>query len=175
MTAIYKTYNELKGNTLTYGDKVIFVKDEHIYTYTADYTHIFNTDGSNTYIFERLGYKTESERTAFVTECIGYKAYSGGCPTTNYKDYDALTKIALGIFAKIEGIHIDTTREPESVSCYITIDGKTMSIETIKNDIKTKSDELKVLKKNLKDGLKAFEDVVVANKPKKKATKKSKK
>jgi hypothetical protein len=91
----YKSYNELKGNTLAYEDKVIM--DNH--EYTVCMTFLRNISGeNNSYIFKKYDIARNLADTVY-----GYKTTEGDWPCSRVDDYKALTRLVLVLFQFLEG------------------------------------------------------------------------
>lgn len=96
----YKSFRELNGKILRGGDNLFF--KDRVYNVRGRY---LNYSGGNNAIFSDLGL---GDGIDFCSEAYGYKALSGGFPECNTDDYQALTKVALALFKKIEGITDNT-------------------------------------------------------------------
>ena len=89
----YEKYNELKGNTLKYGDNVILKG----IPYRVEYSYLFN-DIDNSQIFRKL----KLEKREFCEKHYGYSAPNGNWPSAGHDDYKALTRVVLALFLLIE-------------------------------------------------------------------------
>lgn len=98
----FKSYDELLGYTLMYGDEVSFINSKKKITeyYKVVSAHIMNTTHfhNNDMIFKLL--KLDGRK--FCTTHYGYQAGSGICPECKSNDFPALTRMVLALFAKLE-------------------------------------------------------------------------
>lgn len=93
---IYKTSRELEGRQLERMDQLVFGE----YTYAVCSNYLTNREGPNQKIFEAISV----EKNIFCTKAYGYEADTGDCPECHEGDYAALTRLAIAIFRRLEGI-----------------------------------------------------------------------
>jgi len=101
--ATYKSFKELNGKTLKFGDKVIFTvkKEEITYTVQSKYLDCLGDIGclsDNFKIFDLLRLKKKE----FCSNYYGYLDKRGGFPECKFGDYEALTRVTLALFCVIE-------------------------------------------------------------------------
>jgi hypothetical protein len=127
MKNTYKSYSELKGKTLTPGDKVIF---GYGLEYIVSGNHLYNDNGHNSTIFEQLNIVKKDNLADTV---YGYgTSHAGSWPSAKDGDYEALTRLVLVLFQFVEG-------KKQAEVCVrkitITIDKNGKKMKEIKNEI----------------------------------------
>lgn len=101
--AVYRSYSELEGKTLNYGDKLVFQHNKVILLYhVKDGFLIQPINGENDKIFHLLNLEKRIDIIKFANSAYGYKARSGLFPQCLTNDYEALTRITLALFKLCE-------------------------------------------------------------------------
>lgn len=100
---VYRSYSELEGKTLKYGDKLVFQHNKVILSYDVkDGFLIQPINGENDKIFDLLNFKERIDIIKFANSAYGYKSRSGIFPQCLTNDYAALTRITLALFKLCE-------------------------------------------------------------------------
>lgn len=123
---IYKSLTELEGNTLKYGDLLVFNIPGYISVlrYKVCRAHLGGTDCDNDLIFIRLKIEDKAD---FCTKCYGYKATDAMFPYCKCDDYVALTKVAKELFKLCEA------SKPVCYTSYASLSGNTLKeYDTVK-------------------------------------------
>lgn len=105
--SIYKNYKQLEGKILKREDKLYFKVDKEIFKYDAVDDFLYcDSHKDHDAIFEVLGISNSDE---FGTKYYGYPIKElGSCfPSSKMNDYEALTRIALALFAIIEDLDVE--------------------------------------------------------------------
>lgn len=111
----YNSFNELNGKTLQSGDRVNF---KHMkYIVDDDFLKCV-TKMNNAEIFEFL----KINKHAITREVYGYTDRGGIWPSSKSRDYEALTRLCLVLFAFLEGSKSVTVDMPNGG--VVTIDHK---------------------------------------------------
>jgi hypothetical protein len=105
--AVYESFNSLNGRTLKANDQLIF-KDgvgnvQHTYV-------MFYHSKNNRIVFTAMG--LDVEKLASKVYGYGYRPL-GSWPTTNGRDFEALTRLALVVFAFEEGAESVKLKMPD--------------------------------------------------------------
>lgn len=103
-----------------YNDKVVFHLNGKDYYYYVNSTFLSNERGGNGAIFTDLGMDDDAKMN-FCSKAFGYPAKSGNCPTCNYHDFDALSRLIEAIEAECAK-HSKTYKFDDRV--IFTVDGK---------------------------------------------------
>jgi len=80
-------------NTVKYNDTIVFTINDSQYEFRVSDDHLTRGDGSNREIFRVL----ELDAVDFCSKHYGYKAGSGGWPTSKQGDYKAITRVIVAI------------------------------------------------------------------------------
>lgn len=107
MRNIYKNSEELKGNTLKYGDIIIFNINNKIFNYTCHHSYLGEEYMKNNLVFKELQIINES---SYITKHYGYNTvYNNNLhnywPVCNNYDYEALTRLVIALFELCEKIN----------------------------------------------------------------------
>lgn len=116
----YRTYAELEGHTLNEYDRLHLLTEKFI----VRSTYLSGDGCENDKIFKLLGL----DKYKFCRECYGYDEKDGQCPECHSEDYQALTRLALAIFAKIEGrssVCSKTTMAEKKIISVLVVNKKT--------------------------------------------------
>lgn len=90
---VHEEVSSILEDGLSYGDKIKFGDR----TYEVEIDHLSNiSGGANVAILHDLGVEDEH---AFCSEHYGYRAPSGGWPECKDRDYEALARVAVAVFA----------------------------------------------------------------------------
>jgi hypothetical protein len=143
MQNTYKSYSELKGNTLKCDDRVIFGAGREYIVYA---NHLCNDNGHNSEIFQQLNIVKEHHLADIV---YGYDANrAGSWPSTKDNDYEALTRLVLVLFQFVEGKKQAEVCVDGKITITVTRAGiciiKSEKIKEIKNEIASKSPKVEV-------------------------------
>lgn len=101
MATYYRSSAEIEGKRLSYGDILVFSKRgafENV-SYSVHFRCLSSSTGTNDQIFDLLQVKNPNQ---FAEDCYGYKPTAGMFPECNYRDYKALTRIAIALFKLCE-------------------------------------------------------------------------
>lgn len=111
----YNSFNELNGKTLQSGDRVNFRRIGYIvnYNFLKCVTQMNNAE-----IFEFL----KISKHGVAREAYGYTDLGGIWPSSKSRDYEALTRLCLVLFAFLEGSKSVTVDMPNGG--VVTIDHK---------------------------------------------------
>lgn len=98
MAKTYRSFKELNGKTLAYGDNVYFGKLHY-----EVYPDHMNASGEyNTAVFtDQLGF-TDDQIDDLLEQMYGYPTGNGAWPQSAPRDYEALTRACLGIYALLD-------------------------------------------------------------------------
>lgn len=99
---VFKSYQDLSGKILSFGDILEFNVKGAIYVYEVhrNYLNYINkTTTDDAIIFSRLGI---IDKRAFCSQAYGYESYQGCFPECEIKHYEALTRVALALFKECE-------------------------------------------------------------------------
>lgn len=100
---VYRSYSELEGKTLEYGDKLVFQHNKVILSYDVKNGFLlYPINGENDKIFHLLNLEKRIDIIKFAKSAYGYKSESGLFPQCLTNDYEALTRIALALFKLCE-------------------------------------------------------------------------
>lgn len=102
MATYYRSSTEIEGKRLSYGDILVFSKEGEFENvgYSVHFRCLTSNTGNNDEIFDLLQV-TDPEK--FAENCYGYKPNAGVFPECEYRDYEALTRIAIALFKLCEG------------------------------------------------------------------------
>ena len=92
---IYKSYKELKGKSLEYGDILHFKVKGEVLEYTTMSNWLSCINDFNDIIFYKLNIKNKHK---FCSKSYGYKAVDDNFPECHQTDYEALNRVALELF-----------------------------------------------------------------------------
>lgn len=116
--AIYKSSKELEGKILSFDDVLEYVTNSSssklVYKVRETYLENFSV-GDNSEIFKQLAIKSKSE---FAKKCYGYESKLGIFPDCKFRDYKALTRIAIALFKLCEGEQDTNESAKESSPLY---------------------------------------------------------
>jgi hypothetical protein len=123
----YRSYKELEGKTLNCGDLLVFGRR----IYRVDCNYLYHTgSGDSSTIFSDLGIL--NSKLSFCSEAYGYEAKTGYFPYYHNDDFISATRVALKLFAKLEGINnssvIPTKTMEKKVIKVLAVDKKTGKI-----------------------------------------------
>jgi hypothetical protein len=129
----YKSYSELIGKTLKYGDYVKFEKFDLLYK--VQNTHLScESDGyTNNKLFELLHIDSDTKRS--IASIIYNKSKStiaGDWPTFSPNDYEAATKFVLAMYQFVDGA---SAAQVPGKSYFITIEGKKLYTKPNKDEL----------------------------------------
>lgn len=101
MATYYRSSTEIKGKRLSYGDILVFSKEGEFENvgYTVGFRYLNSNTGTNDQIFDLLQVKDPKK---FAEDCYGYESNAGVFPECKYRDYEALTRIAIALFKLCE-------------------------------------------------------------------------
>ena len=91
----YTSHLELKNKTLQQGDEVIFKINKKRIVYHVESTYLYRKKlpgRMNAQIFTELKINNEH---AFCSKIYGYEDEGGHWPESEYKDYEALTRLTI--------------------------------------------------------------------------------
>ena len=91
----YKSYKELKGNTLKFIDILHFKVKGKVLEYRAMSSWLNCSNHYNGIIFDELDIK---DKYKFCSNSYGYETNNGSFPFYHERDYKAFTRIALDLF-----------------------------------------------------------------------------
>ena len=92
----YKSYEELKENTLKYYDEVYFKVKGKVFEYVILSSLFISFDTyRNDTIFKKLNIE---DKYKFCSNSYGYETNHGIFPECHKNDYEALTRVALDLF-----------------------------------------------------------------------------
>jgi hypothetical protein len=100
---IYNKFSDLNGHTLEQDNDVWFTINGMDLQYRVRDNFLMYLGGDNSKVFAALGIE---DAKAFATAAYGYQAVSvdrDDWPECRTRDYAALTKLVLALYAKIEG------------------------------------------------------------------------
>ena len=97
----YKSFDQLNGKTLKEGDVVVILNNTH----EIKTDHFYNTRHINNNVFSLFGINSGT----LANEAYGYLNLGGSWPSCRYKDFEALTRIALVLlaFSERSDVYID--------------------------------------------------------------------
>lgn len=100
---VYRSYSELEGKILEYGDELVFQHNKVILSYGVENSFLNRPiDGRNDKIFDLLNFKERIDIIKFASSAYGYRSEPGLFPQCLTNDYEALTRIALSLFKLCE-------------------------------------------------------------------------
>lgn len=140
----YKSYKQLKGNTLKLNDLVCFGK----HPYKVLDTFINHDTKENYLVFNECGIRKSSVIDMIASAAYGYTAGGGYWPTSKIDDYKALTRLALVMLQFCEGQEVATV-DFDTYSIKVNKQGEivneelTVSAEFVKEAHKAACDEWK--------------------------------
>lgn len=108
--ATYRSYEELEGKTLQFGDIVKFRLGNKTVPYNVHDGFLNTPEPPNSKIFDEL----DLLRFDFASAYYGYKTINGSWPECKKGDYKALTRLVLALFKKCEEFNAtqNTSKEP---------------------------------------------------------------
>ena len=118
--ATYRSYEELEGKTLRFGDIVKFRLGNKTVPYNVHDGFLNTPEPPNSKIFDEL----DLLRFDFASAYYGYKTINGSWPECKKGDYKALTRLVLALFKKCEEFNAAQNTSKE-----------TMKEESVKNTI----------------------------------------
>ena len=93
----YKSFKELNGKTLQYGDTIYFGKLK--YEVSECYLHL--RTGANDEVFTKMKID-EGAMEELIERAYGYPTRGGNWPECKSRDYEALTRAALMVYALMD-------------------------------------------------------------------------
>ena len=117
MATYYRSSTEIEGKRLSYGDILVFSKEGEFENvgYKVGFWYLTSNTGTNDQIFDLLQVKDPKK---FAEDCYGYKSNAGVFPECKYRDYEALTRIAIALFKLCEGEQDTSESAKESSPLY---------------------------------------------------------